>query len=123
MSIGFTSHNIRLDSGAFTKPEMGFSMDAHGWFVSARRILETVFPGDRSRLRLADLGCLEGGFAVEFARMGFQVVGIEARESNIEACRYVKANTSLPNLEFVRDDARNVARHGVFDAVCFTSSA
>lgn len=92
-------------------------MDADGWFVSARRVLDTVFPGDKNRYRLADLGCLEGGFAVEFARMGFQVLGVEVREANIAACNYVKANTNLPNLEFIKDDARNIAEYGVFDVV------
>jgi len=115
--IEFTAHNIRLDNGSFTKPDVGHSMDANGWFVSARRVLDTVFPGDKNRYRLADLGCLEGGFAVEFARMGFQVLGVEVREANIAACNYVKANTNLPNLEFIKDDARNIAKYGVFDVV------
>ena len=115
--IEFTSHNIRLDNGSFTKPDARYSMDANESFVSARRLLDTVFPGDKNHYRLADLGCLEGGFAVEFARMGFQVLGIEVREANIAACNYVKANTNLPNLEFIKDDARNIAKYGVFDVV------
>jgi precorrin-6B methylase 2 len=92
-------------------------MDANESFVSARRLLDTVFPGDKNHYRLADLGCLEGGFAVEFARMGFQVLGIEVRAANIAACNYVKAHTNLPNLEFIKDDARNIAKYGVFDVV------
>ena len=115
--IEFTSHNIRLDDGTLTKPDVAIQMDADGWFVSARRLLDTVFPGEKNHYRLADLGCLEGGFAVEFARMGFQVLGVEVREANIAACNYVKANTNLPNLEFVKDDARNIAKYGVFDVV------
>ena len=115
--IEFTSHNIRLDNGSFTKPDMRYSIDTHGWIVSARRLLDTVFPGDKNHYRLADLGCLEGGLAVEFARMGFQVLGVEVREANIAACNYVKANTNLPNLEFIKDDARNIAKYGVFDVV------
>jgi ubiquinone/menaquinone biosynthesis C-methylase UbiE len=115
--IEFTSHNIRLDNGSFTKRDVGYSMDANASFVSARRLLDTVFPGDKNHYRLADLGCLEGGFAVEFARMGFQVLGIEVREANMAACNYVKANTNLPNLEFIKDDARNIAKYGVFDVV------
>jgi len=96
---------------------MQYSMVDYPWFISARRILETVFPGDKSHLRLADLGCLEGGYAVEFARMGFQVLGLEVRELNYVACRYVKANTDLPNLEFVKDNAWNIGKYGTFDAV------
>lgn len=117
MNIEFTNHNIRLDDGNFTKPEMGYSMESYPWFLSSKRILNTVFPGDKSNLRIADLGCLEGGYAVEFARMGFQTVGIEVRETNIAACRYVKAHTNLPNLEFIKDDAWNVANYGNFDAI------
>lgn len=113
----FTTHNIRLDDGTLTKPESTQSIETTPWFISARGMLDTVFPGDKSQLRLADLGCLEGGYAVEFARMGFQVLGIEVRESNIAACNYVKSKTHLPNLEFVRDNALNIAAYGKFDAI------
>jgi 2-polyprenyl-3-methyl-5-hydroxy-6-metoxy-1,4-benzoquinol methylase len=117
MTVEFTAHNIRLDDGTFTNPDAADSMEAYPWFVSARRILETVFPGDKKHLRLADLGCLEGGYAVEFARMGFQVLGIEVRDANIAACNYVKSRTSLPNLVFAKDDAWNIGNHGMFDVV------
>jgi 2-polyprenyl-3-methyl-5-hydroxy-6-metoxy-1,4-benzoquinol methylase len=116
-ALEFTAHNIRLDDGTFTKPESTRSMVEHPWFISARGILETVFPGDKSQLRLADVGCLEGGYAVEFARMGFRVLGIEVRELNIAACNYVKSKTDLPHLEFVQDNALNIAKYGEFDAV------
>lgn len=113
----FTAHNIRLDDGTFTKPESTESIAEHPWFVSARGVLDTVFPGDKSKIRVADVGCLEGGYAVEFARMGFQVLGIEVRESNVAACNYVKSKTDLPRLEFVQDNALNIANYGAFDAV------
>ena len=117
MAVEFTAHNIRLDDGTLTKPDYGYSMEAYPWFVSARRILQTVFPGDKKHLRLADLGCLEGGYAVEFARMGFQVLGIEVRDANMAACNYVKSKTSLPNLIFVKDNAWNIGNHGMFNVV------
>lgn len=115
--LQFTHHNIRLDDGTLTKPDFARSMEDYPYFRSARGILEAVFPGDKSRFRLVDLGCLEGGYAVEFARLGFQVLGVEVRELNIAACNYVKSKTNLPNLEFVQDNALNVASYGVFDAV------
>jgi 2-polyprenyl-3-methyl-5-hydroxy-6-metoxy-1,4-benzoquinol methylase len=117
MTVEFTAHNIRLDDGTFTKPDIGYSMESYPWFVSARRVLDAVFPGDKKQLRLADLGCLEGGYAVAFARMGFQVLGIDVREANIAACNYVKSKTRLPNLTFVQDDVWNIARHGMFDVI------
>ena len=116
-TIEFTAQNIRLADGTFTLPRVGWSMEVNPWFLSARKILNLVFPGDKGHLRIADLGCLEGGFTVEFARMGFEAVGIEVRESNMAACRYVQEKMDLPNLHFIQDDAWNVAQYGPFDAI------
>ena len=117
MEMAFTAHNIRLDNGHYTCPEIGFTIEEHPWFRSAAGLLSVVFPGDKSKIRIADLGCLEGGYTVEFARLGFQATGIEVRHNNFQACQYVKANTNLNNLEYIRDDAWNVAKYGLFDAV------
>jgi len=116
MSISFTAHNIRLDDGTFTKPDEA-SIDQQPWFVSARRILQTIYPTDREKIRIADLGCLEGGYSVEFARMGFDVVGIEIRDNNFAACNFVKSKTKLPNLKFEQNDAWNLPSYGKFDVV------
>ena len=113
--ISFTAHNIKLDDGEQTMPEMGGDVSRYPWFVAAMRILSLVFPGDKSRYSVVDLGCLEGGYAVEFARMGFQSLGVEVRESNFAACQYVKERVNLPNLSFVRDDVWNIAKYGSFD--------
>lgn len=117
MNITFTAHNIQLDDGSFTQPDIGYCIADHPWLQAAKRVLNLVFPGDKRHLRLADLGCLEGGYSVEFARMGFQVLGVEVRESNLVACRYIKEKTNLPNLEFVKDDVWNIAQYGNFDAI------
>jgi hypothetical protein len=117
MNIEFTSHNIRLDNDTFTKPDEKYSMEHYPSVISTKRMLEAIFPGDKSRYRLADLGCLEGGYAVEYARMGFNVVGLEVRSSNIAACQHVKANVDLPNLEFIQDNVWNIAKYGSFDVI------
>jgi len=112
----FTAHNIRLDDGTLTKPEAIDTIDRHPWFLAAKRILDASCPGPRSNMRLLDLGCLEGGYSVEFARLGYRTVGLDVREANIAACRFVQSRVALEALEFVRDDAWNVARYGEFDA-------
>jgi 2-polyprenyl-3-methyl-5-hydroxy-6-metoxy-1,4-benzoquinol methylase len=117
-NVEFVAHNIRLDDGTYTIPGHVDSMESNGWLRSTARLIDVVFHGDKSRLRLADLGCLEGGFAVEFARMGIgEVIGLDAREINIAACQYVKSRTKLPNLRFVQDDAWNIAKYGTFDII------
>lgn len=113
----FTAHNIRLADGTLTKPELPHDISAEPWLVSAKRVLALAFPGDKSRHSVLDLGCLEGGYSVEFARMGFRATGLEVRESSITACRWVQSRVDLPALSFVQDDAWNAPKHGTFDAV------
>ncbi len=115
--ITFTNHNIRLDDGTYTKPDAKIVTEQHPWFLAAKRLIEATFPGDKSHLRIVDLGCLEGGYATGFARLGLQTLGIDVRQANIDACRYVQSKTLLKNLEFVCDDAWNLARYGEFDIV------
>jgi ubiquinone/menaquinone biosynthesis C-methylase UbiE len=115
--VTFSAHNIRLDDGSYTKPDGGIPTGDNGTINSARRVLNLVFPGPKQGLKIADLGCLEGGYTVEFARLGFDALGIDVRESNIEACRHVQARVNLPTLRFVRDDVWNVEKYAPFDAI------
>jgi hypothetical protein len=111
----FTAHNIRLDDNRTTKPDHGATMEAYPWFVSARNVINLVFPGEKNAIKIVDLGCLEGGYTVEFARMGLESLGIEIRNSNIECCKFVKDNVDLPNLRFVQDNVINISKYGDFD--------
>ena len=113
----FTAHSIRLGDGTFTIAGASRGIESDPRFLAAKRALDVVFPGDRKGLRIADLGCLEGGYTVELARLGFEAVGIEVRKTNFDACEYVRARVGLPNLRFVNDDAWNIERYGPFDAV------
>jgi 2-polyprenyl-3-methyl-5-hydroxy-6-metoxy-1,4-benzoquinol methylase len=113
--IQFSSHNIRLDDGTYTKPDADYPMESHPWFLAAKRVIDATFSGDKSKLSVVDLGCLEGGYAVEFARLGMHALGLDVRKANIEAARYVQSRTSLPNLRFVQDNVWNVEAYGTFD--------
>ena len=115
--ISFTHHNIQLDDGTFTKPDIGFLTSEFAWFLAAKRAIEVTFQDGMAGKRIADLGCLEGGYTVEFARMGFEALGIEVRRSNFAACEYVRAHLHLPNLHFARDDVWNIEKYGMFDAI------
>ena len=70
-------------------------------------------------LRVLDLACLEGLYAIEFARQGASAVGIEGREANIAKARFVKEVLGLDRLELIQDDVRSLSldRHGSFDVV------
>src|SRR4051812_40267982 len=96
---GFTAHNIRLDDGSFTYPEAP-TIDKMGDYLCVKNLLPVLFPGGWAGRRIVDLGCLEGGYATEFARLGLDSTGIEVRESNIANAEYIRSKTNLPNLRF-----------------------
>lgn len=109
----FTAHNIELSDGTQTLPGAPL-IGAEPTSVSYLRTLRLLCPPPA---RVADLGCLEGGYAVALARAGYDVLAIEGQEGNYATCRWVADRVALPNLSFVLDDVRNLRRHGTFDAV------
>jgi len=114
---GFTAHNIRLDDDTETYPQAGFTMGDSTILHAVRRTLELVFPEGLHGRTIMDIGCLEGGFATEFARLGLTATGLEVRDSNFANCLRVKAATNLPHLSFVQDDAMNIGNYPPVDAM------
>ncbi|MCS6879219.1 MAG: class I SAM-dependent methyltransferase [Geminicoccaceae bacterium] len=111
----WTAHEIDLGGGIST---LGRDFEAD----KLTRIVQIV--ADLSGkafedLRILDLGCLEGGYAVEFARRGARVVAIEGRLANFEKARFAKEVLGLDRLELVLADVRELApeRWGRFDVV------
>jgi SAM-dependent methyltransferase len=109
----FTAHNIELPDGTQTlpgEPLIGDEPVSNSYLRTLRQFCPP--PG-----RIADLGCLEGGYAVHFARAGYEVLGIEGQEENFSNCEWISERVGLPNLRFVCDDVRNLSEYGEFDAV------
>jgi len=110
----FTAHNISFgnESTISGKPLLCDS----GECKAVIRTLNNYFrESERSNIKIVDLGCLEGGYSVEFARNGYNVLGIEVRDLNIQKCQYISNKLNLPNLKFVKDDVRNIEKYGKFD--------
>ena len=114
--VSFMTHVVRLPDGTLTRD--GQPLAEGAYCRSLLRTLDLFCPitGDR-RPRVADLGCLEGGFALTFAQAGYEVVGIEGRRSNIERCQFLASAFRLPQLSYTHEDVRNVAAYGRFDAI------
>jgi SAM-dependent methyltransferase len=113
----WTAHNIHLQDDLYT-----IAPRIVGDELKLRRIMQCVFDlsgGTVEGLRVLDLACLEGLFAIEFARHNAQCLGIEGREANIEKARFAKMALSLDNLELAQDDVRNLSagKYGRFDVV------
>ena len=114
----WTAHNIHLGDGVYTIVP---GIEGGNEF-RLRRIVQVVSDVSRrplDELRVLDLGCLEGLFAVELARRGADVVALEGRQANLEKARFAKDVLELRTLELVQDDIRNLtrAKYGEFDVV------
>jgi hypothetical protein len=113
----WTASNIHLADHFYTIGE-----HIQGDEVKLRRILQVVSDaasGPLETIRLLDLACHEGIYAIEFARHGANVLGIEGRQAHIEKAMFVKDALSLNNVDFVQDDVRNLSKdkYGSFDVV------
>lgn len=115
----WTSHNIALTDQITTMPDQSNLMEADLRLKAILRVLTLLYRGRLANLRLADLGCLEGGFALALAQRGMNVVGIEARAKNLRKVQLLQEHFELPNLEFALGDVKNFTRDdfGDFDVV------
>lgn len=90
--------------------------------IRARRYLQIVSDILRrpiGELRVLDLGCLEGGFSIEFGLWGAEAVGIEGRAANIAKAEFARDALHLERVSFLHEDVRGLsaAKHGTFDVV------
>ena len=113
---GEWSYDIPLTHDVWTRGNEGIP------HTRLRRLLQAVADLAGKPLdscRILDLACLEGLYAIECARQGATVVGLEAREANLAKARFAKEVLQLSHLEFVQDDVRNLSidAYGEFDVV------
>ena len=110
-------HNLQLARNVST---MGEGVPEQETRV--RRAVQTVSDLSASRvkgLRILDLGCGEGGFALEFGRQGAEVVAIEGRFALAEKADFAREALGLRHVSIVRGDVRRLSaeEHGFFDVV------
>lgn len=111
----FTAHSVLLPDGRRTH-DSGLVEDS-GICQAALRDLKLAFATvPPEMVRIADLGCLEGGYSVAFARARYNVTGFEVRAENLECCEFLRRELDLPNLSFTPGDVRQTLT-GEFEAV------
>src|SRR4051794_5551338 len=108
----WTAHNIALPGGAFTIGAAASIMDIRrgDYFVE---LAQAVFRGDLCGRKVLDLGCLEGGLSIQFARAGAHVDGIDIRSDSIaKACIAAKI-LELQDVRFFEGDALALPLRGL----------
>lgn len=94
--MAFTAHNVLLNDGSQTIPGKEEFVEDTTTFQAAVRSMRNSFGANLTGLRVVDLGCLEGGYAAGFARLGMISKGIEVRQSNLDNCEIVRQGLALP---------------------------
>ena len=111
----FRSHNIALPDGTLTAPAEPLLASTVRCRAVMSYLADEFGGGGHSGVTVADLGCLEGGYAAEFARAGYDVTGIEARPENYDAAAWLPGALGLANLRFICGDVRDVLPGMEFD--------
>lgn len=110
----WTAHSIDLGDGIRT-----FENPLNVKLLTTLHFIRSCARKPIEELRILDLGCLEGAYAIELGLQKARAVGIEARANNIAKARFAKEVLGLTNVEFHQDDVRNISRerYGTFDFV------
>ena len=67
--MNFTAHNILLDNGEKTRGDKRILLSESAMWKSIEKTTRFLIPllhQENRKLRVVDLGCLEGGYAVQF---------------------------------------------------------
>jgi 2-polyprenyl-3-methyl-5-hydroxy-6-metoxy-1,4-benzoquinol methylase len=109
-------YDIPLPHGIWTRGHEGLP---HTRLKRVLQIIADISHKPLSECRILDLGCLDGIFSIEFALHGTDVTGIEIREDNLRRAIFVKDAHQLTNVQFIRDDVRNIsaAKYGSYDVI------
>ena len=113
----WVGHNIHLGHGVYTIGERVVGAEN-----TAKHLLDLIGAVARKpvdRLRILDLGCSEGLYAIEFGLHGAEVVGVEGRSAPLARARFAAEALGLERVRFEQGDAREAteARYGRFDVI------
>ena len=112
------SRQTYLRDGVYTVGDRPLATDFRlRWLL---QLASDLFGGELADVRVLDLGCEEGHFAVEFARHGADVVAVDVREEHLERARFLaEATGAAARLTALRADVRELdpAALGEFDLV------
>jgi len=101
-------------------PHVPQAGEANG--VKVRRVMQLIADLARrpfGEIKILDLGCGEGVYAIEAALRGAQVTAVDARTERMGEGAACAKRHGIENVRFVQEDVRRVTResHGEFDVI------
>jgi SAM-dependent methyltransferase len=99
----WTAHNVALPCGVFTIGADASTSDIQRGDYFAGVVM-SVLRRSLCGLKVLDLGCLEGGLSIQFARLGAQVDGLDIRSDSIAKARVAAELLGLQNARFLEGD-------------------
>jgi len=113
LAAPWTSHNIPLTETVSTLGDQRPLITEDERVLAIQSSVRKLIHKEPSDIRCLDLGCLEGGISFAMALLGMNALGIEARRSNFEKCALIADYFDSPNLSFVQEDVKHIARLGL----------
>lgn len=110
----WVGHNLHLGQGVHTM-EPGLSGSAERRVERVTQIVSDHHKLDG--LRVLDLGCHEGAFAIAIAQRGAEVLAIDAREAHVAKATFARDALGLERLTIRQGDVRELRDVGSFDVV------
>lgn len=106
----WTAHNIKLLDGVYTiGPDASASDIQRGDYFAG--ICMSVLRRNLHGLKVLDLGCLEGGLSIQFARLGAHVDGVDIRIDNIVKARIAAEILKLESARFFEGDVLDLVNN------------
>lgn len=99
-----------------------FKEKGDGNSVTVRRVIQLTKDMSKKEmkdLRILDLGCGEGVYALEAGSRGAKVTAIDGRDIRLKLGKEIAERHNFKNVQFIVDDVRNVTqeKYGNFDVV------
>lgn len=103
----FKHTNFKLNDGTYTISEDLPEFDEKDpVYLGIEKIINTFF-NNIEMLSFVDYGCYEGAYSIALALRGLKGTGIDAREENINKCKYLKQKLERDKLSFIKTDLNN----------------
>lgn len=97
----WSAHNLEYEPGKYTLGSAAGAQWLHSRSMFFGSLAERALFKPLTSMRVLDIGCLEGGISFHLARLGAEVVGLEARLTHLVKAEFAARRAKLSNMTLV----------------------